>query len=126
MSSPLLDSNIIIDHMNNVDEATAFLDSLSDWIISSITVYEVLAGCTGDRSSQHGIAKKLFGFCSVISPDSLIAEAAAEFQRKQKSKRKIADFIIAATANINGLKLATRNPSDFKKICTVHQPYGIN
>lgn len=125
MSAALLDSNIIIDHLNSIDKATDYLDSLSDWIISSLTVFEVLSGCTGERSKQLAKAKQFFNFCSIIAVDSEIAETAAAFQRKSKAKRKLADFIIAATAINNGLELASRNPADFKGTCKVFQPYGI-
>ncbi len=125
MSSVLLDSNIIIDHLNDVDQATAYLGSLPDWIISSLTVYEVLSGCTGSRSSQLSKARRFFDYCNVIAIDSEIADIAAASQRKAKSKRKMADFLIAATASHHELQLATRNPADFKGVCDPFQPYRI-
>lgn len=125
MNPALLDSNIIIDHLNNIEEATDYLNSLPDWIISSLTVFEVLSGCSGKRSGQLAKAKQFFNFCSILSVDSHIAETASAFQRKSESKRKMADFIIAATATHNNLELATRNPSDFKDTCKAFQPYEI-
>lgn len=125
MSNALLDSNIIIDHLNDIDQATTYLGTLPDWSISSLTVYEVLSGCTGERSNQYSKARQFFDYCNVISIDSTIAEVAASFQRKTGAKRKMADFLIAATAIHHGMKLATRNPADFKEICDSFQPYRI-
>jgi predicted nucleic acid-binding protein len=125
VNNAFLDSNIIIDHLNNVDQATAYLDNLSDWIISSITVYEVLSGCTGKRSQQLPKARQFLGYCSVIAVDSQIADLAATTQQERKTKRKMADYIIAASAKTHGLELATRNPADFKGICKASQPYRI-
>jgi predicted nucleic acid-binding protein len=125
MSTALLDSNIIIDHLNDIDKATAYLGSLSDWIISSLTIYEVMAGCTGDRTIQLPKARQFFSYCSVIPVDAQIADIAADIQRKKKTKHKMADYLIAATASSLSLPLATRNPSDFKGICKASQPYRI-
>jgi predicted nucleic acid-binding protein len=125
VNNAFLDSNIIIDHLNNVDQATAYLDNLSDWIISSITVYEVLSGCTGERSQQLPKARQFLGYCNVIAVDSQIADLAATTQQERKTKRKMADYIIAASAKTHGLELATRNPADFKGICKASQPYRI-
>lgn len=125
MSKTLLDSNIIIDHLNDMDQATTYLGALSDWIISSLTVYEVLSGCAGGRSKQLPKARQFFDYCSILSIDSAIAGIAAASQRKSRSERKMVDFLIAATASHHGLQLATRNPADFKGICDSFQPYRI-
>ena len=125
MKNALLDSNIIIDHLNDLDQATAYLGALGDWMVSSLSVYEVLSGCTGDRSRQLSKARQFLAYCNVIAIDSAIADTAATFQRKTRSNRKMADFLIAATASHHGLRLATRNPNDFKGICDSFQPYTI-
>lgn len=125
MNQALLDSNIIIDHLNDVNQATAYLGTLPDWIISSLTVYEVLSGCTGTRGQQLPKARQFFAYCNVIAVDSVVADLAAASQRKAKTKRKMADFLIAATASHHGFRVATRNPTDFKGICDSFQPYRI-
>lgn len=122
--SVLVDSNILIDLLNGRPEAREYLHSLGQITVSAITYYEVLAGCTGVRSAQLKTAEMLLSVCNVIPVSAQIASQAAEYQRKQKARRKMADFLIEATAEENSLSLATRNPQDFKHVQTVC-PYTI-
>lgn len=122
--SVLVDTNILIDLLNGRSEAREYLRSLGHIQISAITHYEVLAGCTGSRSNQLKTAEMLLGVCNVIPVSAAVSALAAQYQRKQKAKRKMADFLIEATAEEKGLQLATRNPQDFKHAKTV-QPYAL-
>lgn len=122
--STLVDTNILIDLLNGRPEARNYLRRLGQITISAITHYEVLAGCTETREGQLKAAEMLLSVCNVIPVSADISSLAAQYQRKQKSKRKMADFLIEATARKNGLQLATRNPQDFKHAKTV-LPYQV-
>lgn len=122
--SVLVDTNILIDLLNGRPEARTFLRGAGQISVSAITHYEVLAGCSGPRSKQLKVAEMLLSVCHVIPVSAEIASLAARYQREQKAKRKMADFLIEATAQQNGLQLATRNPQDFKHAKT-HLPYKI-
>jgi len=118
----LIDSNIIIDHLNGVDAATEYLDSLPVIRVSSTTVFEVLSGCTGTREPQEGKAEELFGICDVIELGEDAARQAAGYYRKNPVKGRIIDYLIAATAKTHALEVATRNPRDFKSV-KAFEPY---
>jgi predicted nucleic acid-binding protein len=122
--STLVDTNILIDLLNGHPEARTYLRGLGQITISAITQYEVLAGCTETRGGQLKTAEMLLSVCNVIPVSADISSLAAQYQRKQKTKRKMADSLIEATAQENGLQLATRNPQDFKHARTI-LPYTI-
>jgi len=117
--SVLIDTNILIDLLNGHPQARTYLRDVGQINISAITHYEVLAGCIDGRTKQLKAAEILLSVCNVIPVSADISALAAGYQRKQKAKRKMADFLIEATAEQNGLQLATRNPQDFKRTQTV-------
>ena len=93
----LLDTNIIVDLLNGHQQARDYLQQLKKINVSSITVYEVLAGCTGQRSNQLNVAEVLFGNCYVVTASQTIATRAAGYQRRWNRKRKMAAMIIPST-----------------------------
>lgn len=122
--SVLLDTNIIVDLLNGHQAARNYLRQLKKINVSSITVYEVFAGCTGNRSTQLNVAEILFSNCNVVPVSQSISTRAAGYQRRWNQKRKMADFLIEATAEELGVELATRNPKDFRQVKTV-VPYAL-
>jgi predicted nucleic acid-binding protein len=120
----LVDTNILIDLLNGHPEARTYLRSTGQINISVITHYEVLAGCNGEGTNQLKAAEMLLRVCNVIPVSTDISSRAASYQRKRNAKRKMADFLIEATADQNELQLATRNPQDFKHVKTVC-PYTL-
>jgi len=122
--SVLLDTNIVVDLLNGHRQARDYLKTLTKLNVSSITVYEVLAGCVEARSAQLNVAEILLNNCNVIPVNERIASKAASYQRRWKQKRKMADFLIEATAEEFGLELATRNQRDFRTAKTV-APYAL-
>jgi len=117
--SVLIDTNILIDLLNGHPQARTYLRDIGQINISAFTHYEVLAECVGERTKQLKAAEMLLNVCKVISVSADISALAAGYQRKQNAKRKMADFLIEATAEQNRLQLATRNPQDFKYAQTV-------
>lgn len=120
----LLDSNIIIDHLNDEQKATDYLETLPVLRVSSATVFEVLSGCTGTRSRQLDVARELFSICDVIDFSHPDAECAGGLYRKSPAKKKVLDYFIAATADTHALAVATRNPKDFQSVEAV-EPYRL-
>ncbi|MCK5843995.1 MAG: PIN domain-containing protein, partial [Victivallales bacterium] len=120
----LLDSNIVIDHLNGIANATDYLESLPVLRVSSTTVFEVLAGCTGRRAAQSETAKEFFNICDIIEFSGVDAEHAAERYAMAPSKKKILDYFIAGTASTHGFSVATRNPRDFQSV-DAFEPYGV-
>jgi predicted nucleic acid-binding protein len=119
----LLDSVILIDHFNNIHQASAFLDeNKSVSAISVITRAEVLAGFSVER---RPIAAKFLDCYATLSIDKEIANLTANL--RYQHRWKLPDAMQAALAQYHQLKLVTRNTKDFpvSKHDFVIVPYQI-
>jgi len=106
----LVDSNIIIYHLNREPVATDFLAKEYRHIaISQITFIEVLSFSFSDKEESD--VRKLLNTFKIIDIDTAISNQAIE-NRKQK-KIKVPDNIILSTAMVHGLTLVTKNTKDF-------------
>ena len=117
----LLDSVILIDYLNEVSAAQAFVSETSV-SISVVTLAEVLTGV--DPATHYATIDFLRTF-SIHDIDPAIAERAAGLRRSEPWK--LPDAFQAAIALHHGLKLATRNTKDFNpgKYDFVHVPYTL-
>lgn len=112
----LFDSNILIYHLNGVlnEKGTEILEEglTGEGTYSIISKIELL----GFQQSQFAEtkARELLNYLIEIPLNSEIAEQTIEIRKAHKIK--LPDAIIAATALISGVKLVTRNSSDFSKI----------
>lgn len=105
----LVDSVIVIDHLNGRTEATRFLaDNVTQSVLSVITRAEVLAGC--DERSERPVAALLDQF-PTLPVDAQTADRAARLRRSERWK--LPDAIQAAIAIGHELTLVTRNTRDF-------------
>ncbi len=123
MARYLLDSVIVIDHFNGVDEATEFLAAHGrDCVISVITRAETLAGFP---EASVPLACKLLDTFAALPVTVEVADSAARLRRTQNWK--LPDAIQAAIAIQGGLTLVTRNTRDFKAggPVAVDTPYKI-
>ena len=107
----LVDSNIIIYHLNNESIATQFLSqNYLQIAISQITYVEVLSFPFTQK--QEAEVKVLLSQFKIIDVTQAVSNQAVE-NRKIK-KIKLPDNLIASTAMVNGLIIVTRNVKDFK------------
>jgi predicted nucleic acid-binding protein len=105
----LLDSTIIIDHLNGIEKAEEFFrQNAPESCISVITVNEVLAGSEPGEVSGHELLLDQFDCLHV---DILTAKASAALRRQHNWR--LADSIQAALALNRGIKLVTRNHRHF-------------
>lgn len=119
----LLDSVILIDHFNGIDDATKFLGRHgADSAISVITRAEVLVGFSEDAEP---LALDLLEHFPAFPVTIKVAEAAARLRRR--ASLKLPDALQAAMAAEHHLTLVTRNTRDFKPGGTpeVLIPYSI-
>ena len=106
----LVDSVIVIDHLNGISPATAFLaDHAPQCAVSVITRAEVLAGC--DEGTGKA-AEKLLNHFPALPVTVDIADLAARLRRNERWK--LPDAIQAAIAIEHKLILVTRNTRDFQ------------
>ena len=120
----LIDSVILIDHLNGVKKASRFLAGLDprETAISVITRAEILCGVDDSAFSEAGM---LLDQYALLVIDRAVADAAAKLRRK--NKWKLPDAFQAALAQLHHTKLCTRNTKDFdpKKHRFVEVPYTL-
>lgn len=124
MMERLVDSVIIIDHLNGIDKATDFILNLDprQTAISVITRAEILTGIQEDGQAE---VIHLLDQYSLLIIDKSIADLAANLRRKHGWK--LPDAFQAALAKYHKLKLSTRNTKDFQpqKHEFVEIPYSL-
>ena len=108
MSDPFFDTNILVDWLKDFPSARAELGRYRRHRISRIVWTEVLAGVPLESRSEVREAIAPF---DVVEVDARVAEAAADI--RHRSRMKLMDAYILATAQVNGAILITRNTKDF-------------
>ena len=124
----LLDTNIFIYHTKGEPEILSFLELLSfngEMNISIITKIEFLGW---NKHTPDGLEKCncLIRNTRIFPVNEDVADRAIEI--RQGKKIKLPDAVIAATALLNNLTLATRNVDDFKDVegLLIHNPFKKN
>lgn len=108
MSDPFFDTNILIDWLKDRSEAIAELSRYKRHRISRIVWTEVLAG---EPLEQRDLIQQAVNPFDVVEIDARIAMAAADI--RHRTRMKLADAYVLATAQVNGAILITRNTKDF-------------
>lgn len=119
----LLDSVIVIDHFNGIEQATEYLARMRDHLtLSVITRAEVL---TGFSLEQEPLARRLLDRFFTLEIDIAAADLAARLRRE--THWKMPDAFQAALAKHYGLRLVTRNTRDFppEQFPFVEVPYRL-
>ena len=124
MIEGLLDSVILIDHLNGIDKATRFIAKLNplETAISVITRAEILTGLPKKEQAQ---VISLLDQYQLLIIDKPIADLAAGLRREHGWK--LPDAFQAALAQHHKTKLITRNSKDFdpRKHAFVEIPYRL-
>ena len=121
MSDPFFDSNIVIDWLNRQPLAKAELLRYPRHRISRIVWTEVLAG--EQLEDREGVREVIAAF-EVVELDARIALAAADI--RHRTRMKLMDAYILATAQVNGAILVTRNTKDFPvAMPNIRVPYEL-
>ena len=121
----LFDTSVIIDILRGFPPALSFANDLPESpSCSEITRVEVLRGM---RSSERRTTERLFGSLHWVGVDESIARRAGALGRtwrRSHSGIATADLIIAASAELLGLELATMNVRHFPMIPGLQAPYA--
>ncbi len=108
MSDPFFDTNILIDWLRDLPQASAELERYPRHRLSRIVWTEILAG---EPLEQRDTVRQLISPFEVVEVDTRIALAAADI--RHRSRMKLMDAYILATSQVNGAILVTRNTKDF-------------
>jgi len=121
VSDPFFDTNIVIDWLQRRPEAAEELIRYQRHRISRIAWTEVLAGESEDSRDR---AKWMIRQFEVVELDEGIAAVAADI--RHRTRMKLLDAMILATAQVNGAVLVTRNTKDFPaNMPGVRVPYTL-
>jgi predicted nucleic acid-binding protein len=108
LSDPFFDSNILIDWLQDIPEASAELARYKCHRVSRIVWTEVLAG---EPLERRDLVREIIAPFEIVELDARIATAAADI--RHRTTMKLLDAYILATAQVNGGILVTRNTKDF-------------
>ena len=125
----LVDSDVLIAHLRG--EAGA-----RDWMLqarratgplatSAVSVVEVAGGM---RSQERQEVGRLFASLRTFSANDRIAWRAAELMRTHRRSHVgigLGDYLVAATAQIEGCELATLNVRHFPMFPGLQPPFGL-
>lgn len=109
----LVDTDVLIDHLQGNKGAADFLLKLDNISVSAITVSELLAGIPSDAEEYQRVFRFAYTFpCLDVGCNDakLIGEI------RSRISVKLPDCVIAATALLNGHTLVSWNAQDFGKI----------
>ena len=121
MSEPFFDTNILIDWLEDRAPAITEIGRYRRHRISRIVWTEVLAG---EPLETRDAIKQLIAPFDVVEIDGRIAAAAADI--RYRSRMKLMDAYILATAQVNGGILITRNTRDFPaELPGIRIPYTL-
>lgn len=121
MSDPFFDTNIVIDWLNRKPQAKLELSRYARHRISRIVWSEILAG---EALETRDTIRELIAPFEVVDLDARIAATAADI--RHRTRMKLLDAFILATAQVNGAILITRNIKDFPaNMLGIRVPYTL-
>ena len=122
MPAPVFDTNIVVDWLRDWPQASRELERYPQHSISRITWMEVLAG---EPPATRDDVRDLLSAFELIEVDGRIAAAAADI--RHRTRIKLLDAIILATAQTQGALLITRNTKDFPvRTPGIRVPYTLS
>lgn len=117
----VLDTNILIDFLNDVEMAVGFLERHAEAAISPVTWMEVLVGTPPD---EEEITREWLASFRMLPLDRSVYEMAVALRKNYRNK--LPDALIWATARAHGFVLVTRNVHDFlRSEPDIHVPYTL-
>ena len=123
----VIDSNILIDAMNGIVDAVAFLEEqqTAELQISIVSAMELIAGCRNKIEMTE--LQRFFQKCTFLPVTATISQVAFQLMESFYLSHGLTlpDALIAATAIEHDLTLYTRNTRHFRMVpqLEISQPY---
>jgi predicted nucleic acid-binding protein len=125
----LVDSDVLIAHLRGVPVAR-------DWLVAArrrtgplaVSVVSVAEITGGMRSGERRDVTRLLESLQAMPVDEAVATRAGEFRRRHRRSHGaigIADYLIAATAEVHGCELATLNVRHFPMVADLSAPFEL-
>jgi predicted nucleic acid-binding protein len=125
----LVDSDVLIAHLRGVSAAREWLVAAPgrhDLLATSVVVIAEVAG--GMRSHERVEVNRLLSSLRVYSVSERTAWRAAALMRAYQRSHPgigLGDYLVAATAELEGLELATLNVRHFPMFTSLQAPFDI-
>ncbi len=121
----VFDSSVLIAHLRGDDRATQLLlDTPTSARLASVLTRVEIEG--GMRSDERRSVSSLFSFIRLLPVTDPIARRAGAMLREHRRSHPgvdLVDYVIAATAELHGARLATLNVRHFPTIAGLRPPY---
>ena len=120
----LLDTDVLIEYLRGRPKAIEYFESLtSDLYISVVSVAELFAGVKGDEE-ERSLKQFLLAF-DVLLVTEKVARLGGLYRRDfgPSHGTGLADALIAATAEENGVNFVTFNRRHFPMVSEITVPY---
>jgi predicted nucleic acid-binding protein len=121
----LLDTDVLVEYLCGRPEAIEYLEGLeSDLFVSVVSVAELFSGVKGDQE-ERSLEQFLLAFTALPVTEG-VARLGGLYRRDFRPSHGtgLADALIAATAEENGVDLVTLNRRHFPMVRKVTIPYG--
>ncbi|OGJ92336.1 MAG: hypothetical protein A2268_06290 [Candidatus Raymondbacteria bacterium RifOxyA12_full_50_37] len=121
----LVDTDILIDALRGTKAAQAFLETHETApLISAITVTELFSGVRNEKEKRE-VSDFCRAFETVPLTEEIAIRAGILHQRYSRSHGTgLADAVVAATAEVSGVILATGNKKHFPMVENILNPYS--
>jgi predicted nucleic acid-binding protein len=125
----LLDTNVLIEQVRGTTAAR-------DWLLRarresgrmSISAVSLTEFTGGMRSEERTVVRRLLGLVDIVVVDELVAERAGELMRRFRRSHQgigVVDYLIAASAQLHGMELATLNVKHFPMFDNLQPPFAV-
>lgn len=125
----LVDSDVLIAHLRGLDAAQDWLiNARGSGVSMSISAVSIAEVSGGMRSAERHQVWRLLSTFRVEGVTELVARRAGEFMRSYRRSHQaigIGDYLIAATADVQSLELATLNVRHFPMFKGLQAPFRI-
>ncbi len=125
----LVDSDVLIAHLRGLDEARTWLRrariETGRLTISVVSVAEITGGM---RSNERSDVLGLLGSMHVEAASGVVGRRAGELMRRHRRSHSgigLGDYLIAATADLAGLELATLNVRHYPMFKGLRPPFRL-
>lgn len=125
----LVDSDVLIAHLRGIVAAREWLldarKRTGPLAVSVVSVAEISGGM---RSGERRAVTRLLDSLRALPVDRSVAWRAGQLRRRFHRSHQaigIADYLIAATAELHGCELATLNVRHFPMVEDLSAPFGV-
>lgn len=125
----LVDSDVLIAHLRGFSAARDWLRGNRSRGPLSISVVSIAEIAGGMRSAERSAVWRLFAVFRVEPASEVVARRAGEMMRQYRRSHSgigLGDYLIAATAHVNGLELATLNARHFPMFETLRPAFTLS